>query len=173
MAGLATETTSPKSILDESAVSCNCKSESALNSKITSPLNPPRTVNKKMFKKNNIPTKLTVFTGRQQKLNRAVFRVLSKNSPLAIWDILQKIKQDLKGFKRTKYAIINARVKALETQGYLRIVGTRTKKQGGSTNLYDITTKARLAISLSSISMDDLINSLKEDTALKLIKEIS
>ena len=141
MARLATETTSPKRLLNESSVPCNCTSESAPNSKSNSPLNSQK-VNKKPPKKNRGQTQRPVFTGRQQKFNRAVFRVLSKNSPLAIWDILQNIRHDLRGFKRTKYAIINARVKALESQDYLRIVGSRTTKQGGTTNLYELTTKA-------------------------------
>ena len=170
MAGFATETTSPKTTVDESSVPCNCKSGSAPNTSY-SPLN-PHNADKKPPKKNDL-TKLSIFKGRQQRVNRAIFCVLSKNSPLAIWNILQTIRHDLKGFKRTKYATINVRVKALEKQRYLQVSGYRTIRQGGKTKLYKLTTKARLAIVLSTISIDDFINVLEEKSALKLLKEIS
>jgi DNA-binding PadR family transcriptional regulator len=171
MAGFATETTSPKSTFDESSVPCNCKSGSAYNTSC-SPLN-PYSASKKKSRKNSVQTKIEVFKGREQRVNCAIFCVLSKNFPLAIWDILQDIRHDLIGFKRIKYAIINVRVRALEKQRYLRVFGYRTIRNGGKTKLYKLTTKARLAIVLSTISIDDFINVLEETSALKLLKEIS
>ena len=116
---------------------------------------------------------LEVFKGREQRLNRAIFQVLSEKSPLAVWDILQHIIHDLKGFKRTKYAITNARIKALATQGYLRTAGIRVKRQGGSTNLYELTARAKLAMAISTKSIDDIINGLDEDSAQIVLQIIS
>jgi hypothetical protein len=125
----------------------------------------------KFSKKNSKAIKLSVFKGREAKLNGTIFCVLSSEAPLAVWNILGRIK-DLPGFKRTKYAVISARVKALETQGYLRRAGSRDKKQGGQTNLYDLTAQAQLAMALRNKNMDDVISKLDEDTALTMLSLI-
>ncbi len=120
----------------------------------------------------NKVTKLQVFKGREAKLNKAIFYVLSHGeSPLAIWNILKQITVR-KGFKRTKYAVVNSRVKALETEGYLRMVGVREKKSGGETNLYEITEHAELAMVLSSESMDTIVNELDCQAALTIFSLI-
>ena len=150
----------------------NCKSEPKQSSAKNSPLNPSR-VNKKTRKKRRVLMNVAIFKGREQRFNRAIFRVLSKESPLAVWNIFQHVTSDLRGFEHSKYAIINARVKALQAQGYLRATGVRNKLQGGNTNLYDLTTKAKLAMAISTKSIDDLINEVDEDSAQTILRAIS
>lgn len=116
--------------------------------------------------------RLSVFKGREAKLNRAIFQVLQQEAPQAMWDILRKIRK-INGLKHTKYAVINTRVKALEAKGYLKKTGERETKQGGETALYGMTARARLAVKLSSNNIDELINKLDEDSALIILKAIS
>ncbi|HDQ06577.1 MAG TPA: hypothetical protein ENN36_07645 [Candidatus Bathyarchaeota archaeon] len=116
--------------------------------------------------------RLSVFKGREAKLNRAIFQVLKDEAPQAMWDILRNVCK-IRGFKRTKYAVINTRVKALEAKGYLTKTGERDTKQGGETNLYKMTARARLAVKLSSQTVDDLINRLDEDAASTILEAIS
>ena len=115
--------------------------------------------------------RLSVFKGREAKLNRAIFQVLKEEAPQAMWDIFRKVGR-MRGFKRTKYAVINTRVKALEAKGYLKKTGERDTKQGGETALYKMTARARLAVKLSCQTIDDLINELDEDAALIILKAI-
>jgi hypothetical protein len=113
-----------------------------------------------------------VFSGKEASRNNAIFYVLTQQSPLAVWNMLGHVKH-LPGFKRTKYAVISTRVKALEAQGYLRRTGTRAKKQGGETKLYELTARAQLAMALSNKTMDDVIKELDEDSALIILRIIS
>jgi hypothetical protein len=124
-----------------------------------------------MARKKSQGTELAVFKGREAKLNRAIFQILKDKTPQAMWDILRQIDR-LKGFKHTKYAVINIRVKALETRGYLRKTGERDTKQGGETILYEMTARAQLAVALSSRHIDDLLNELDEDAALTILNAI-
>ena len=148
-----------------------CSREPAQCPTNTSPIHPYRVTKKQLSKRNSKAIKLSVFNGREAKLNSAIFYVLSQEAPLAVWNILGRIK-DLPGLKRTKYAVISLRVKALETQGYLRRAGTRDKKQGGQTNLYELTAQAQLAMALRNKTMDDIIGKLNEDTALMMLSLI-
>jgi hypothetical protein len=172
MAGLTSDTSSPDGMFCHGSGSCDCKPEQAHRSANSSFIK-LGFGNKKSFKKNSIRASLSVFKGREQKLNDAIFYVLSEESALAVWDILGHILHQLKGFKHTKYAIVNVRVKALESQGYLRKTGVRTTKQGGNTALYELTAKARLAMAVSSKSLDELINELDENSALTVLEVIS
>jgi hypothetical protein len=67
-------------------------------------------------------TKLRVFKGREAKLDRAIFHVLSSEEPQAIWDVCKNITK-IKGLKRKRYAVVELRTKALEAQGYLTKAG--------------------------------------------------
>lgn len=89
-----------------------------------------------------------------------------------MWDILRQL-NNMRGLKRTKYAVVNVRVKALEAEGFVRKTGERDTKQGGETVLYEMTARAQLAVELSSKKMDELINNLNEDAALTILRAIS
>jgi hypothetical protein len=115
--------------------------------------------------------RLSVFKGREAKLNRAIFEVLIEESPLATWDILRNVCK-MWGFKRTKYAVINARIKALEDEAYLKKTGNRDTKQGGKTILYELCAKTKLAIALNARNLDDILDQLDEKSALTILKII-
>ncbi len=121
------------------------------------------------YKIKNKATELDVFKGREAKLNLAIFYILAKEeSPLAVWNILGHV-TERRGFKRTKYAVVNARVKALETQGYLKKTGVREKKPGGETNLYEVTVNAELAMALYSESIETILKELDEPAAVTML----
>ena len=121
-----------------------------------------------MATRNSETVRLSVFRGREAKLNRAIFQVLTEESPQAMWDILRNVGK-IRGFKRTKYAVINTRIKALEDEGYLNKTGTRDTKQGGKTILYELCAKTKLAILLDSKNIDDILNQLDEKSALTIL----
>ena len=116
-------------------------------------------------------TRLSVFKGREAKLNRCIFQIMEAKGSLAMWDLLREMRK-VRGFKRTKYSVVNTRVRALETKGYLRRTGERKTKQGGETILYETTQRAKLAIEINSRSIDDLINGLDEDQAKTILEAI-
>jgi hypothetical protein len=124
-----------------------------------------------MARKKATNIQVQVFKGREARLNRVIFGILSGKAPLAIWDMHKQIIQT-KGFKRTRYAVVNVRVKALHAQGYLRKTGERETKHGLKTDLFDISARAQLAIALNSRNIDDLVNALDEDATLTILYAI-
>ena len=125
MVGLTSEVSSPNAVLRESSGSCNCKSESVQGSANTDPLNPQNITFRKGVKTKNLSrkkskyAKLSVFKGRETKLNHAILIIITQNSPQTIYDIAKTVRQ-LKGLTNTKYTNVNRRVKALEKQGFLK-----------------------------------------------------
>ena len=78
----------------------------------------------------------------------------------------------IRGFKRTKYAVINTRIKTLEEKGYLNKTGERDTKQGGKTTLYELSARAKLAIAINSQTIDDMLTQLDEKSASIILKTI-
>lgn len=111
--------------------------------------------------------KLSVFKGREAKLNRAIFQILLANQPKTIWEITKQI-TSRKGLKRTRYHTVNTRVRALENASFLRKAGAKETKAGGKATLYETTAKTLLALRFDSLSIDELIGELDESTAMKL-----
>jgi DNA-binding MarR family transcriptional regulator len=62
--------------------------------------------------------RISVFKGRQAKLNKAIFHILALKGPLTIYDIHKEVKAQ-RGFRQTRYANVNKRVRALEESGYI------------------------------------------------------
>ena len=117
-------------------------------------------------------TELSVFKGREAKLNRAIFQVLSAQEPQAVWDIFKEVTK-LRGLKGKRYAVIEVRVKSLETEGYLIKVGERDTKQGKRTSLFKMTGRAKLALALDSTDIDSLLRELDENATLTILRVIS
>ena len=117
-------------------------------------------------------TELSVFKGREARLNRAIFHVLSVAEPQAKWDIFKNVTR-LRTLKRKRYAVVEVRIAALETQGYLVVSGERETKQGGKTPLFRMTSRAKLVLALDSRSIDEIIGELNEQAASTILKAIS
>jgi hypothetical protein len=114
-------------------------------------------------------SKLSVFKGREAKLNRAILLVLFQNGPLVVYDITKEVKKR-KGFRFTKYTNVNRRVRALTQQGYLESVGSRDTQSGSQGTLYQPTIRAKVAFYLNEISPDQFI---KEATDEALTTELA
>ena len=117
-------------------------------------------------------TELSVFKGREARLNRAIFQILSAEEPQAIWDIFKGVTK-LRGLKGKRYAVVEVRMKALETQGYLAVAGERDTKQGYKTPTFKMTAKAKLARAIGPRTIDDIVREVDEETALILFETVS
>jgi len=113
-------------------------------------------------------TRLSVFKGREAKLNRAIFQALALKGPQTIYDIHKQIRKQ-RGLARVKYASVNKRVKVLLESRYIRESNLKETKAGFRAILYDLTFKAYLSIALTSVSPDELIASADEKGALVLL----
>ena len=106
-----------------------------------------------------------MFKGREARLNHTIFQTLTQRSPLAIYEIHKQIKTQ-RGMKHTKYTNVSRRVRALEESGYLDNAGIRDTQAGGQATLYQLATRAQVALFLSQISPDTFIKEADEDTLI-------
>jgi DNA-binding MarR family transcriptional regulator len=116
-----------------------------------------------MARKKGMGTELSVFKGKEAKLNRVIFRILAEKSCQAKYDITKAIRHQ-RGLKHTKYTNVSRRIKALEEQRYIARSGFRTTQSGSETILYELTTRAYVALMLSRISLDKLVREADEET---------
>jgi DNA-binding Lrp family transcriptional regulator len=110
-------------------------------------------------------TKLSVFKGREAKLNRAIFQGLALKGTQTIYGIHKQVRSQ-RGLRCTRYASANKRVKALEESGYIKRVGAKKTKAGFEATIYELTSRAYLAILLDSMSHEFLIARMDEAKAL-------
>jgi len=73
--------------------------------------------------------RISIFKGREARLNKAIFWILAKQSPMTIYDIWKKLRGQ-RDFAYIRYHIVNRRVRALERQGYIEKSGERKTKTG-------------------------------------------
>jgi len=109
--------------------------------------------------------RLSVFKGREARLNRAIFHTLALKSPQITYDIHKEIKAQ-NGLKHTKYTNVLRRIKALEESGYLERAGSRKTLRGSEVVLYKLTSKTYLALLLNRINLDSFIQTADEDTII-------
>jgi DNA-binding Lrp family transcriptional regulator len=115
--------------------------------------------------------KLSVFKGREAKLNRAVLLVLAQESPLSIRQVYKRVRA-CKGFRHTRYRVVNRRMKSLENEGYIEHVATEKRPQGFVARICQPTTKAYVALALEAVNFNALIGSTKEDKLTALLATI-
>jgi predicted transcriptional regulator len=106
-------------------------------------------------------TELSVFKGREAKLNRAVFQTLAQKGPQTIYDMHKEIKS--KGLGTTRYANVNVRVRILQQSGYVRRKNEKKTRAGFQATIYELTAKALLAMLLDSIDIEKLIDQITEE----------
>jgi hypothetical protein len=112
--------------------------------------------------------RISIFTGREARLNKAVFWILAIHGPLTIYDIWQKLR-DQRDFAYIRYHIVNRRVRGLEKQGYTEKGGERRTKIGFVAALYQLTFRAHLAILLDQIDLDNFIEKAPEASILSVV----
>ena len=125
-----------------------------------------------MARKKTKGTKLKVLSGREAKLNRAIFQTLALKGPQTIYDIHKRIKTH-RGLKRTYYGNVNKRVRALEQTGYVKATSIHGTKAGFQAAVYELTARAYLALMLNSININALLNQMDEDIASEILAALS
>ena len=114
--------------------------------------------------------RLSVFKGREAKLNKVIFHILARKGPLTIYDIHKEVKTQ-KGLRQTRYASVNKRVKSLEESGYKKI-GVKKTKTGFEASMYELSLKAHLALVLNIINLEELLCHADEATASAILGDI-
>lgn len=77
-----------------------------------------------------------------------------------------------RGLRRTRYATVNKRVRSLEEFGYIKKIDVKKTKAGFEAHIYELATRAYLAILLNSINLDKLVMHVDEATALTILGSI-
>ena len=116
--------------------------------------------------------RISVFKGREAKLNRAIFYVLAVKGPQTIYDI-HKIVKTRRRLRHVRYASVNKRVRSLEESGYIKKTGVKKTKAGFEASIYELTARAYLAILLDSINLEDLLMRVDEATASAIMAAIT
>jgi len=116
--------------------------------------------------------KLSVFKGREARLNRAIFRILALKGPQTIYDIHKEVKTRRR-LKHLRYATVNKRVRALEESGYIKKIGVKKTKAGFEAAIYELTARAYLAVLLSQINMDRFLEEAEDDAVLSALAALS
>ena len=116
--------------------------------------------------------RISVFKGREAKLNFAIFHILALKGPLTIYDIRKEVRK-VRLLRRKLYPVINRRVRILEQQGYVEKSGTRKTLAGSTATLYHLTPRAYLAILLNQTNLDKLVQKADETTILELLAALT
>jgi hypothetical protein len=115
--------------------------------------------------------RISVFKGREAKLNFAIFQVLSLKGPQTIYDIHKELKAQ-KGLRYIRYATVNKRIRLLKESGYINKIGEKKTKAGFQASVYELTARAYLAMLLNFINLDVLLMKVDEATASEILATI-
>lgn len=107
--------------------------------------------------------RISIFKGREARLNKAIFWILANQGSLTIYEIWIKLRT-LRDFLHIRYHVVNRRVRALEEIGYIEKSGERKTKIGFVAILYQLTGRAYLATLLNKINLDDFIGKAHESS---------
>ena len=97
--------------------------------------------------------KLSVFKGKEAKLNRAIFQVLAQKSPQTAWEIFNQLTKQ-KHLLDLKYWVLIRRIKKLQESDFLMKVGETKTMPGTETGQYQLTPRAELAMVLDQVDLD-------------------
>jgi len=117
----------------------------------------------------NRKPRLSVFKGREAKLNRAIFWVLAQDGPLTAYDICRKVRTQ-KPLRYTRYSVVNRRVRSLEESGYIERTEPRKTRAGFEAQLYQNTLRAYLAITVNQTDFNKFVEKAEEE---KIISALS
>ncbi len=116
--------------------------------------------------------RLSVFTGREAKLNKAIFQVLATEGALTIYEISKKVRTH-RSLRYNKYSVINRRVRSLTDKGYIETISAKRTQTGFQAQLYQLTLRAYLAITLSKIDLDRFIEEASEKNIINALTSIT
>ena len=104
---------------------------------------------------------ISIFKGRTRRLTQAIFWILAQRGPSARYDVYLEIRK-LRKLKHTKYPVVNHRIRTLKERGYIAEIGTRKTKTDTEAPVYQLKSKAYLAIILDQINLDNFIEEADE-----------
>jgi len=116
--------------------------------------------------------RISVFKGREAKLNRAIFHILALKSPQTIYDIHKQVKTRRR-LRHVCYASVNKRVRSLEKSGYIKKTGIKKTKAGFKASIYELAARAYMAILLNSINLNKLVMQADEATASAILAAVT
>ena len=117
-------------------------------------------------------TRLKVFSGREARLNRVVFKILEAKGLLIPYDVWLQIR-GIKGFRHTEFPTIRRRMKTLEHQHWIFQKGARPAKPGWDSTLYELTLRGKAALRLDEKNIDVFLQTAKNEQLLMLIAAFS
>ena len=113
-------------------------------------------------------TELSVFKGREARLNRAILETLACHGAQTVYDMHRQVLTQRK-LRNLRYASVNKRVKTLENSGFIKKVGIRKTKAGFEASMYDLSGRGYLALLINSINFDSLVETIDDSSAFKLM----
>ena len=117
--------------------------------------------------------KLSIFTWKKARLNRVILQVLSEHGPLTPYELVKRIRA-VRGFRHTRYSVVNRRVRALEEEGFLEVVRVKEAQKAPQRSfVYRLTLRAHLAIVLDKIDLDRFLRVADEDKISVLLEVLS
>jgi len=116
--------------------------------------------------------RISVFKGREARLNRAIFQALAIKGLQTIYDIHKRLRT-VRGLRYTHYGNVNKRVRDLRYLGYVKEARVKSTKAGFEATEYELTTRAYLALLLDSINLEDVLNRMDEDLASEILAAIA
>ena len=97
---------------------------------------------------------------------------LTRARPQTIYEVCKAVRA-LRHLKHTKYTNVNRRVRALQHSGCLEKAGTRKTQAGFQATLYQLSTRAYLALMLSQIDIETILRKADKTTILSLLAALS
>ena len=116
----------------------------------------------------NEKPKLSVFKGREAKLNRAILFVLANECPLSIRQVCKRVR-NFRDLRYTEYRVVNRRVKALQREGYLELVEVKRTRQGFQAKHYEPTIRSYIALTMKIVNLNTFIQSAEETEMTTLL----
>jgi hypothetical protein len=115
--------------------------------------------------------RLSVFKGREARLNKAIFHILALKGPQPVYALLSEIRKQ-RGFTGTRYEVLRRRLEALEKPDYLMKVGIVKTHVGSYAPVYQLIPRAELASTLSKINLDRFIKDAHYAQIIKMLETL-
>ena len=108
-------------------------------------------------------TRLEVFSGKEETLNRVILLIFrSSKQPLAKYDVYLQI-HSMKGLKRKDSKTVYRRIEVLNQEGWIAHIGKRPAKVQGESMLYGLTLKGRAALEFDEKSVEDFLQTATDE----------
>ena len=113
-------------------------------------------------------TRLEVFSGKEETLNRVILLILYSGQLLTKYDLFLKIKA-MKGFRHRDSKTVYRRIGALAGEGWIAQKGRRPAKVHGDSILYELTLKGKAALKLDKKSIEEFLKTATNEQLTKFI----